>query len=154
MFNEVLTETEIQVIFSKISFDPVMGCWNWIAAKNRGYGAYNYRGKTAKIHRLLYEAFRDKLPKYEGVNVLDHVVCDNPGCCNPWHVELTKQSNNVLRANSIAGVNKRKTRCNKGHEFSTKLENYGKGKLGRRCTVCRAINANRRYHLRMGHIKL
>lgn len=134
-----LKELEMRRIFSKISINE-NGCWIWNGARNMGYGVINFRGVTTKMHRLLYEVFVDKLPPYSGVNVLDHVVCDNPSCCNPEHVKLVKQSYNVLRANSISARNAAKTHCHKGHPFSEKLEKYGKGKLGRRCVICRNIN--------------
>jgi hypothetical protein len=142
-----LTNAEVDRIFNKISIDEMTGCWNWTGAKNRGYGAFNYRGKTAKIHRLLYEVFIGDLPKYDGINVLDHVVCDNPGCCNPKHVKLVEQKYNVLRANSISGIHSRKTHCINGHLLpEPKEEIPGSGELTRRCITCRRANRMCRYY--------
>lgn len=141
-----ITKVEYKQIFSKVTKDPVTKCWIWTGAKNRGYGAINFRGKTAKVHRLVYEIFIGDLPKYNGINVLDHVVCDTPACCNPKHVKLVKQSYNILRANSISGRNKRKTHCIRGHLFSKIKEPYGKGKFARRCVTCRNVSRMRRYY--------
>lgn len=141
----ILTGKERKLIFSKIIIDPKTDCWIWTAAKNRGYGAFNFRGKTSKIHRLLYEVIRGELPKYTGSEVLDHIICNNPSCCNPFHVELVKQGFNVLRANSMSGINSRKTHCKYGHPLPIAKEKYDKGKLGRRCILCRNINKMRRY---------
>lgn len=140
-----LTDLEKERIFSKISIDPKTECWNWTAAKNRGYGAFNFRGNTVKIHRLLFEVFVRLLPKYNGIDVLDHVVCNNPGCCNPSHVKLVKQSFNVLRSNSVSGIHSRKTHCNHGHLLPKPNELLPGGNLGRRCHICRKINKNLRY---------
>lgn len=143
-----LTASDLCRIFSKISIDTKTECWIWLAAKNRGYGAFRLRRKTFKIHRLLYEVFKGPLPKYDGHIVLDHVVCDNPNCCNPDHVILTRQCYNVLRGNSISAKHLKQTHCPKGHEYSTKLESWGKVKPHRRCIVCRKANKLRRYHER------
>ena len=142
----VLTKAEKQRIFSKIVIDPKTQCWNWTGDKNRRYGAINFRGKTEKVHRLLYTAFVGQLPAYNGKDVLDHVVCNNPSCCNPKHVKLVKQSFNVLRSKSISGINSRKTHCVRGHPLPKATERLPSGNLGRRCVICRNINKRRRYH--------
>lgn len=141
-----LTRNEWKRILTKISIDPTNGCWIWLAAKNRGYGAFNFRGKTTKMHRLLYEVFVGPLPKYNGIDVLDHVVCNNPSCCNPNHVNIVKQSFNVLRSNSISGIHARKTHCIRGHILPEAREPLPSGNLGRRCIICRRANRLRRYY--------
>ena len=141
----ILTKSEWDRILSKISINE-SGCWIWTGAKSRGYGAFNFRGMTVKMHRFLYEVMIAPLPKYNGVDVLDHVVCDNPSCCNPNHVRLVKQSFNVLRSNSVSGIHSRKTHCIHGHLLPKAREPYGNGKLSRRCIICRNRNRKRRYY--------
>lgn len=146
-----ITSNERKLIFSKITIDTKTKCWIWTAAKNRGYGAFNFRGKTAKVHRLIYEVFIGPLPKYNGVNVLDHIVCNRTDCCNPEHVKLVKQSFNVLRSNSISGIHSRKTHCARGHLLPKAKEKLPNGNLGRRCIICRNINKRKRYHINKNH---
>jgi hypothetical protein len=143
-----ITKSEYLRLLTKISTDEKTGCWNWNAAKTFGYGTFNLRGKTVRVHRLIYEVFVEKLPKYDGVNVLDHVVCDNKSCCNPKHVKLVKQNHNVIRANSMSGINSRKTYCVHGHRLPKAREPLPSGNLGRRCIICRNINKRKRYHNR------
>jgi len=142
-----LTNKEKERIFSKISINEKNGCWIWTAANNRGYGVFNLRGNVIRIHRLLYTVYIGELPKYDGINVLDHVICNNPSCCNPSHVKLVKQSFNILRSNSASGINLRKTHCIHGHKLPKPTEQYGtNGKLGRRCIICRRRNRMNRYY--------
>jgi hypothetical protein len=69
-------------------------CWPWIGGLDAsGYGllAQRPRGKTRVAHRLSYEAEVGPIP--EGMNCLHH--CDNPPCCNPAHLFLGTQAENV-----------------------------------------------------------
>ncbi len=68
-------------------------CWPWRGATLRGYGKFNSRalGRTFSAHRFAYEAVRGPIP--EGQNVLHR--CDNPPCCNPDHLFLGTQADNV-----------------------------------------------------------
>jgi len=151
MLKVSLTENEQKRILSKISFDPKTGCWNWTAAKlkNRGYGVFNFRGKTELVHRLLFAWLIEPLPQGKRGLVLDHVVCNNRACCNPKHLKLGTQKSNALRGSSPPSINSRKTHCLHGHLLPSKPnEFWGKTRVGRRCLICRRINANRRYHSR------
>lgn len=144
-----LTEIEEKRIFSKVTKDSNTGCWNWTGAllKNRGYGVINFRGKTETVHRIIYAWVVSPIPRGvgKGIPVLDHVVCDNPACCNPEHVSLTTQKRNVLRGNSPMAINSRKTHCIKGHLLpENPNETWGKNRKGRRCVTCRLENVHRR----------
>ena len=67
-------------------------CWFWEKGHNK-WGRPYFRNKI--VYRLLYAFFRKPLTKGK---VLDHVVCDNPACVNPWHLEETTQKKNLDRA--------------------------------------------------------
>lgn len=64
------------------------GCWEVISHKpdNHGYGQY----KKKRTHVLMYEKYIGKIPK--GM-VIRH-KCDNPICCNPFHLEIGTQKDN------------------------------------------------------------
>jgi len=142
----ILTKDELQRIFSKITVEPATKCWNWTAAKlkNRGYGVFNFRGKTEMVHRLMYAHFVKPIPKGvgNGIPIIDHIVCNNRSCCNPSHLKLSSQGHNVLRGNSPPAINYRKTHCINGHALPAT-----NNKHERKCVICRRINATRRYHL-------
>jgi hypothetical protein len=144
-----LTKNEETRILSKITINPVTKCWNWNAAKDSfGYGHVNIRGRIYRTHRLFYAWKIGDLPsaKYgKGVPILDH-LCKNTSCCNPNHMELVSQSINLERGKGIGSINKRKTHCIHGHLLPEAREKYGKGKLGRRCIICRRRNSMRRYY--------
>jgi hypothetical protein len=146
-----LTISEQQRIFSKISIDKDTGCWNWTGAKikNRGYGVFNFRGKTESVHRLIYAWMIEPIPKGKRNLVLDHIVCNNRSCCNPAHLKLGTQRTNALRGNSPPSINFHKEYCNRGHLLPKEPnEEWGNNRKGRRCILCRRINANKRYHSR------
>lgn len=68
-------------------------CWEWIAYKNPdGYGVIGIKGgKTERAHRVSYKIHFGKIPK--GMVVMHK--CDNPGCCNPNHLMLGTQAENI-----------------------------------------------------------
>lgn len=81
-------------------------CWPWRFGKTKdGYGNMKVMGKEVRAHRLSYELFIGPIP--EGLNVLHH--CDNPPCCNPAHLFVGTQKDNMIdcrdkgRLNSAVG---------------------------------------------------
>lgn len=59
-------------------------CWLWMGARlNAGYGVtQDVNRKQVGTHRLAWELTFGPIPK--GVLILHK--CDNPPCCNPWHL--------------------------------------------------------------------
>ncbi|MDG4910781.1 HNH endonuclease, partial [Mesorhizobium sp. WSM4898] len=62
----------------------------------------------------MYENIKGSIP---GGLVLDH-LCRVPSCINPDHLEAVPNKENILRGMSKQAINKRKTRCANGHEYS------------------------------------
>jgi hypothetical protein len=68
------------------------GCWEWLGAKDElGYGIIKVDGKTMATHRLSYALTNGFIPN--GLLVLHK--CDNPSCCNPDHLFVGTQLDNV-----------------------------------------------------------
>lgn len=119
MFDVTLSPKEFKRIVRKINFGK---CWEWVGSKDyQGYGLLWYKGRTERIHRLMYAYFIEPVPK--GVPnrrfyQIDH-LCRNTSCCNPDHLEMVTQKVNVLRGEGITAKAARQTHCKKGHEFRT-----------------------------------
>lgn len=126
---------------SKISIDPISGCWNWIGAISKGgYGLMMVRPRTLRAHRISYDIFIG-LTNLD--LVIDH-VCRNKKCCNPIHLrEVSATTNCMENSIGIAPIRKKQTHCIHGHEFtkSNTIAKYG-GLRG--CRECKKrIDKNR-----------
>lgn len=78
-------------------------CWIWTASRNAtGYGTIQAEGGLRPLlsHRVVYELTCGPIPA--GMNVLHR--CDNPACCNPDHLWLGSQIENIADMN-IKGRN-------------------------------------------------
>ena len=103
------------------------GCWHW-----GGYKRKDLRGVVMYLaHRLAYELAVGRIPDNY---VLDH-LCSNPACVNPAHLEAVTQGENLARASTvISTVNRRKTHCPQGHEYTPENTRYDRKSRG--CRTC------------------
>ena len=72
------------------------GCWLWIGYKNRfGYGQVcrmiDGKAKLLTVHRLFYRQYKGEIP--DGLQVRH--TCDMRNCCNPEHMLLGTQADNM-----------------------------------------------------------
>lgn len=115
------------------------GCWVWTGIRvGDGYGRTKIGSRRDGTERqiLCHVAIWEEIygPKPLGMT-LDHVVCDNPPCCNPDHLALATMRDNTLRSmTSPTAVNARKTHCSKGHPFFG--ENLRMSGASRICRTC------------------
>ncbi len=133
--------------WSKCIPEPNTGCWLWIGAHHaRGYGhmAWSDR-KNRRAHQIAWETVNGPVPA--GLE-LDHVVCDNPGCCNPAHLRAVTHQQNVTRARTGWRQQAEKTHCKHGHEFTPENTRIVPGRYPERaCRKCRC-DITRRYRER------
>lgn len=107
-------------------------CWLYAGYKNElGYGLIFHNRKYQYAHRVSYETFVGKIPDSY---VIDH-LCRVRHCINPEHLEPVTARVNTLRGEGVL-VNKRKTHCPKGHEYTIENTQYFGSKGWRRCREC------------------
>ena len=97
------------------------GCWLY-GGKTDRYGHVYVRGKIMVAHRVAYELVKGEIP--EGMLVCHK--CDVPGCCNPDHLWIGTDKDNmqdmVRKGRGITRRNRAKTDY-KGVALPTDLVN-------------------------------
>lgn len=130
----IITKEYIESHVEKI---PEAGCWIWMGGvQSRGYGLTGIPKTRNKIlvHRASYESFIGKIP--EGMYVCHR--CDNPICCNPHHLFLGTQKENLhdmVKKKRHNPHMSNRTHCKHGHEFTEENTRRWGGK--RICKECR-----------------
>lgn len=83
---------EAERFWSKVDVAGPEDCWVWRGRRDHGgYGAAKNNGKQMAAHRLAWLIQNGPIP--EDRNVCHH--CDNPPCCNPSHLFICTQLENV-----------------------------------------------------------
>jgi hypothetical protein len=118
-------------MMQRVSVDTNTGCWNFDGAKggSMGYGVLQ-RGRRGegliRAHHVSWLHYRGDIPNDR---VIDH-ICNNPACVNPDHLQAITNRENILRGNSIAARNARKTCCPRCQG------EYTQTNAGRKCVPC------------------
>jgi hypothetical protein len=96
--------------WSKVQKSGGGGCWPWMASRFRcGYGKCSVNGDPDRYaHRWAWRLSGNTIPERMQI---DH-LCHNRACCNPAHLEVVTQAENIARA---AAMRPRKTTCLHGH---------------------------------------
>lgn len=113
------------------------GCWIWQGQRaNNGYGSTNYRGKTKILHRMMYKVFHQR-----DLRDNEYVChsCDVKLCCNPMHLWIGSNSDNVkdsARKGRHAEV--KVTHCPRNHPYDAE-NTYITPRGLRNCKLCARI---------------
>lgn len=93
----------IHDVLDKLVFRHDTRCWEWAASRRNNYGQAYFGGKRLVAHRLIYEHLCGPIPP--GMFVCHR--CDNPPCCNPAHLFLGTNMDNVRDAMSKGRLKRR-----------------------------------------------
>lgn len=107
------------------------------ALTSDGYARVKMKGRKYPLHRLSYEHVIGRIPK---AMQIDH-VCRRRECVNPGHLEPVTPQENVLRGNTLAAKNAKKTRCANGHLYNRRNTNDD-----RECSSCKKAYGRKYYH--------
>ena len=92
-----LSDQQLSRLWKKIDRVGQTDCWPWQGAKtNFGHGRVKISGKLYSPHRIVYALECGQIPandQYHGAVVVHS--CDNPACCNPAHLSVGTQKDNV-----------------------------------------------------------
>lgn len=89
---ELITPKTERRFWNKVAVRQESACWLWTAAIANGYGVFSLKSRNAIAHRVAWVMMYGDIP--EGLLVCHH--CDNPSCCNPYHLFLGTQSDNMF----------------------------------------------------------
>jgi len=85
-----LSPLETACFWSRVTVLEDNDCWEWREHTDNGYG--RFRG--ARAPRVAYEFAKGPIPD----GMLVRHTCDNPRCCNPFHLILGTNSDNMQDA--------------------------------------------------------
>lgn len=129
-------QNPIQRFIAKVAVSE-RGCWLWLGGKTiGGRPIFSCRLKAVQAHKWIWE--RENGPVPDGL-VLDHFVCDDPGCVNPDHLRPVTNRENILRGRGVASANMAKDCCPKCYGA---YKETTRGKLQRYCPKCKSKRGN------------
>jgi hypothetical protein len=113
-----IKKEDIQRFWNRVKIGDKDECWEWQAGKNSNtafsYGCFYVNGKGCLTHRLSLSLHLNKTLGKE-TEVMH--LCDNPLCCNPFHL---KEATHLENMRDMYTKNRRKTE--KGEErYNAKL---------------------------------
>jgi len=121
-------------------------CWEWNGWINKnGYCHTSFKGKGILAHRFIYEYWNGDI---NSKLTIDH-LCRVRHCVNPLHLQQVPHRINILRGDTLAAKNARKTHCKRGHEF-TKENTRITGIGSRCCRLCENLRARNNYQKNTG----
>lgn len=149
-----LSPKQIESFWSKVDkTSSPDGCWLWHGTiEKQGYGVVKIRGAQLRVHRIAYLLSYGEMPDDLTIDHVRDRGCVHKNCVNPAHLEAVPMGINTLRADTVSGINKRKTVCVRGHDLVGENLGIHHGKTGTRryCKACRQLVQRERQSTELG----
>lgn len=88
-----LSDADQWRFWEKVALKTLNGCWEWQGSTNNyGYGKFGVHRTTFQAHRVAYKLMN---PTTSLIDVILRHSCDNPVCCNPFHLVPGTQLENL-----------------------------------------------------------
>lgn len=104
-------------VWSRVDVRGPDECWPWIGSRLRdGRGRFHWMGRSMTAPRIIWAIVNGLVPP---PHLFVCHACDNPPCCNPAHLWLGTNSQNLRDASAkqqLGGQNR--THCPAGHPYS------------------------------------
>lgn len=85
--------TEAERFWARVECGAEDECWEWTEGRwHFGHGRVRFDGRQERAHRVAWRLAHER-PIPDGLCVLHR--CDNPPCCNPVHLFLGTQGDNM-----------------------------------------------------------
>ena len=145
----MIRASDVERFRTKFHCGDPLKCWEWEGTRgSRGYGQFKWydswrsKFRTIGAHRFaLYVAMNTVLDK----EIFTDHTCMNRNCVNPSHLRAVSiLTSNTENANTAPAINKRKTHCIHGHEFTA--DNTATYRGWRYCRECKRVETLARYH--------
>ena len=142
----IATSSDAERFWSKVDKSGgEFACWPWTAGicTNTGYGNVWWDGKTRSAHRISYQLTYGPIPDRMTVDHVKRRGCTMRSCVNPAHLQVVTQQVNNARGTSPSAINRQKTHCLRGHEFTPENTYYHPKRKTRNCRACLKLRASR-----------
>ncbi len=113
-----VTEEDVVARIQQGEFDE---CWPWQHTTSHGYGRLKWAGKAWQAHRFVFFKLTGLTPE-----AVRH-DCDNPICCNPFHLTGGTQLQNI----ADMCCKKRQRNGGKAAGLKVRGERHGRRKLSK-----------------------
>lgn len=118
-------------------------CLEWTGPVSGDSYAVSYLGgRQGAVHRWVMRLIYGNIPAGKEV---DH-ICRNRRCVNPVHLRFLTKRENILIGSGPPALNKKKTHCPKGHEYSAENTKIYRGY--RYCRACQSGLSYKKEELR------